>query len=336
MAGIYYHLSEYISHKIAGKANMKALQMAGARLVPAVSEADVVVLHDDPLNWGALATRLQLAPFTARGGTVVGYGVWETETLPKQYREQLQHVHRVWTCSDFSAQAFAPHCKVDVVPHPAEKRTPPPEAMEAVRKRIRYTEGRFYFYTIVDSVNPRKNLKLLLETYTQHFSRRDDVRLVVKQYRHPWDLSNLPGIISIEEELPSEELAALHALCHCCVSPHHAEAWGLSLSEAMAAGTPVIATGWSGNMHFMTQANSYPVRYTLDAVSAEMCSRIPLYTREMQWAVPDPGHLAHLMRKVLRYWEKGETPPVCTQAMEDMRAYAPDNIGKKICSLLNF
>jgi glycosyltransferase involved in cell wall biosynthesis len=41
------------------------------------------------------------------------------------------------------------------------------------------------------------------------------------------------------------------------------EGFGLPLAEAMCAGYPVIATGWSGNMNYMTEENSFPVRYRL-------------------------------------------------------------------------
>ena len=40
------------------------------------------------------------------------------------------------------------------------------------------------------------------------------------------------------------------------------------MAEAMALGKPVIATGYSGNLDFMTPENSYLVDYTIGAVPA--------------------------------------------------------------------
>ena len=53
------------------------------------------------------------------------------------------------------------------------------------------------------------------------------------------------------------------AAADCYVSLHRSEGFGLTLAEAMALGKPVIATGYSGNLDFMTPETSYlvPWRY---------------------------------------------------------------------------
>jgi len=94
-----------------------------------------------------------------------------------------------------------------------------------------------------------------------------------------------PRIIPIPDHLPPGELSLVRYLCDCYVSLHRSEGWGLCLSEAMANGKAVIATGYSGNMEFMTQENSFPVRYTL----------IP-GPDDMPWAEPDEAHAVELMR----------------------------------------
>src|SRR5688572_32239647 len=48
----------------------------------------------------------------------------------------------------------------------------------------------------------------------------------------------------------------------CYVSLHRSEGLGLTMAEAMARAKPVIATGYSGNLDFMNDANSYLVPYT--------------------------------------------------------------------------
>jgi len=72
----------------------------------------------------------------------------------------------------------------------------------------------------------------------------------------------------------AEEKDALVALCDCYVSLHRSEGLGLTMAEAMAAGKPVIATGYSGNMQFMTAANSFLVEYVLTPVAAN-CEPYP-------------------------------------------------------------
>jgi glycosyltransferase involved in cell wall biosynthesis len=44
---------------------------------------------------------------------------------------------------------------------------------------------------------------------------------------------------------------------------HRSEGFGLVPAQAMALGKPVIATGWSGNLEFMTERNTALVGYSL-------------------------------------------------------------------------
>ena len=74
--------------------------------------------------------------------------------------------------------------------------------------------------------------------------------------------------------LSADEKNALLAACDCYVSLHRAEGLGLTLAEAMALGKPAIATGYSGNRHFMTDENSFLVGYRLTSVSDD-CGPYP-------------------------------------------------------------
>jgi hypothetical protein len=67
----------------------------------------------------------------------------------------------------------------------------------------------------------------------------------------------------------------------------------------MAYRRPVIATGYSGNLDFMNQENSYLVR------SREVEVEIPdgPFQRGSLWAEPDEEHAAQLMRHV---WQSPE------------------------------
>ena len=67
-----------------------------------------------------------------------------------------------------------------------------------------------------------------------------------------------------------------------------AEGFGLTLAEAMAIGKPAIATGYSGNVDFMNNENSYLVDYTIGRVGPE-CE---IYPPEGEWADPSVEHAA--------------------------------------------
>jgi len=322
---VFYHTSEYISHRNAGEANIAAMRDAGVAFAPTPDEADVIVIHDDPAYYQDWV----LAHADKR---LIAYCVWETETLPASFAERLSGIDRIWTCSRFSRNALAGagFSNVDIVPHIVHL----PDPSQADRERIRPLLGpdaAFRFYTICDSVNPRKNLQALLEIFLSTFRGRPDVRLVVKQYRGFWDIESLPGVVSIRDDLSAGEIAALHGACDAYVSTHHAEAWGLSLSDAMSLGKPVIATGYSGNMSFMNDGNSFPAAFSLVPVSAEMCERLPLFTPAMHWAEVDRANFAFLMTKVAR---RAYPPSITQNAARDMLRFSPEAVGRKMAALI--
>ncbi len=100
--------------------------------------------------------------------------------------------------------------------------------------------------------------------------------------------------------LPEAERSALMAACDCYVSLHRSEGFGLTLGEAMAMGKPVVATGYSGNLDFMTPDNSYLVSYGLTEVGPDGEN----YPAAGQWADPDLDHAARVLREV---WEDQRT-----------------------------
>jgi hypothetical protein len=63
----------------------------------------------------------------------------------------------------------------------------------------------------------------------------------------------------------------------------------------MAVGTPAIATGWSGNMDFMTAENSFPVPFTLVPVGGTSIEAYEGRGGRQQWADPDTGAAAAMM-----------------------------------------
>lgn len=333
MLRVYYHLSSYVSHKKAGQLNRQALACAGVPLVESPHEASTVIIHDDPLLYpDLLARNPHWAPLRK-----IAYAVWESEILPDVYPQLLQGMDSIWTCSAFSRTAFAQSGKpVYLVPHVVDPVLPTQKDRQHIGLHLapaqeQSTGAPFFFYTIADSCNPRKNIFTLLDIFAKFLIKHPNSYLVIKQYRKLLDLARLPHVISINEELSEGQISALHHLCHCYLSAHHSEAWGLSLSDALAHGKPVIATGYSGNMDFMRSDNSFPVDYSLQAVSPLMCQMLPLFSPHMHWAVPSPEHMAHLMRKVQRQYP---CPAITKKAREDMRAYSPQALGESMRSLL--
>jgi glycosyltransferase involved in cell wall biosynthesis len=291
--------------------------------------ADAVILHDNPLNFESIFAVL---PFLEKKWCIA-YVPWENELLSPLFIPPLQRVSEVWTCSEFSVAAVAPHVRrCSLLPHPVRKagNVDMPWYREWLRERG--AEDDFIFLSVLDAVNPRKNLRGLLGAFSILRGRmRKPVRLLVKQYRLNLELEGVSGVLNLPETLPAERMAALYAGCGAYVSAHHAEGWGLGLSSAMAYGKPVIATAYSGNMQFMNEWNSIPIPYVMAPVSEEMIARIPLFTAEMRWAEPDMTALVEAMRKAA----EGRLPPdLPARAAEITRTYAPKRISARLRELL--
>jgi len=152
----------------------------------------------------------------------------------------------------------------------------------------------------------RKNPWAAIRAFQEAFRGRDDASLLVKVNharvtRHAERFAELERlaaddkrVVLLSDSLSRDDLWSLYASVDAYVSLHRAEGLGLGLMEAMAVGKPVVATGWSGNMDFSTDANCMLVPYTLVQVSATH----PNYRGEsaQKWADPDLHKAAAAMR----------------------------------------
>jgi hypothetical protein len=163
----------------------------------------------------------------------------------------------------------------------------------------------FLYVFDYDSVFERKNPLAAIEAFARAFPDEGTARLVLKclgAERHPDAHRRVleaagarAGVEVIDRMLAADELAALMQGCDCYVSLHRAEGFGLTIAEAMLRGKPVIATGWSGPLDYLTQSNAYLVDYRLVPIGE---GNDP-YPADGSWAEPDLDHAAALMREVV-------------------------------------
>ena len=330
---IFYHLSDYVSFRTSGLAYINCLKLLGHDVFTSpedISRADAAIIHNDPVAFAGIFERLP----QLRGMRTIGYAVWEGSRLPQEYMEGLRLVREIWTCSRYSQKSFLEHFPgTAVVPHVVERLPVSSAALGEARERIGgVAENEFCFFSIVDAINPRKNIRDLLFAFSRaRAESARPMRLILKQYRVSMDFSSIPGVCSVDGDLSPEALRALHSICHAYVSAHHAEGWGLGLSEAMAYGKPVIATGYSGNMDFMDAGNSFPVPFALAPVSEEMRLRLPWFTPDMVWADVDKAALILTMKRVAEGRYDTEVP---RRAAAITERFGPAAVAKVIQALL--
>src|SRR4029077_11730951 len=147
-----------------------------------------------------------------------------------------------------------------------------------------------------------KNPIGLINAYRDAFGPNDGANLVLKTFHADlWPAAaarvreaaaDRDDIVFLDGFLSPLEMRALFQLIDCYVSLHRSEGLGLTLASAMAAGTPAIATGWSGNLEFMTADDSILLPYKLVEVGPEAAP----YPANAWWADPDLDAAADAMR----------------------------------------
>ena len=199
-------------------------------------------------------------------------GLWVTEfdVMPPDWSFALGMVNEIWTPSEFSARAFrkASSLPVTVVPHAVT--LPPGEAMG--RARFNVPETAFLGLAIMDlgACPDRKNPLAHIAAWKAAFRGDPSAILLMKVRlsRHkPFvrqalkaALADAPNIRMIEAEFTDAEMTGFQRMADVYLSLHRAEGYGLNIREMLELGVPVLATGWSGNMEFMTH---YPHAYAM-------------------------------------------------------------------------
>jgi len=245
-------------------------------------------------------------PTLMRTSYRIGMWYWEVEDFPTAQHDGFAQVDEVWVATDFTRAAIEPHSPVPVrtITPPLPQRGDSPVAS---RSDLGLPEDRPLFLFSFDylSTVERKNPLGLVDAFRRAFRPDEGPVLVIKSInsdRRPSDaerlrlrVSSFPDVILMDEYLDAARRDSLVALSDCYVSLHRSEGLGLTMAEAMAWGKPVIATGYSGNLQFMTEQNSFLVPWAPTTIPPGADP----YPVGGTWADPDVEAAAHLMRGIL-------------------------------------
>ena len=189
-------------------------------------------------------------------------------------------LNEVWAPTRFIHRAFEPN-------HADPRRTPmlpgmlPPVAPANMpRTHFGLDPSKFLFLFLFDmnSVMERKNPLATVAAFRQAFGGSRDVQLAIKVSRGDADPQNFArlqqacdeaGCVLIDRVLSREESYGLLNACDAYVSLHRSEGFGLTMAEAMFFGKPVIATGYSGNLDFMSADNSLLIPYEMTPLTLD-------------------------------------------------------------------
>jgi glycosyltransferase involved in cell wall biosynthesis len=235
---------------------------------------------------------------------VIGLWAWELPVVPKNWHDGAAFVHEVWAPSQFTADAFEPLApgRVRVVPYPLAAVDLP---VAGDRKSLGLPADVLIVLTVFNLASSmvRKNPLGAIAAFKAAFGNSPDHLFVLKlsgTEAYPDDLRLIQAAIGDAKNirlftgsLPEAQLRGLIAASDIVLSLHRSEGFGLIPATAMLLGRAVIATGWSGNLAFMTKETSALVSYrTIPVVD-------PRGTYQFQgasWADPDIEDAASQLR----------------------------------------
>jgi glycosyltransferase involved in cell wall biosynthesis len=190
-------------------------------------------------------------------------------------RGSVRRAERVIAVSEFTRgdvidQYRLDPAKVVAIPNGVNSMFRPMEDAEA-RVRERFGIDR-PFVLCVGALQARKNVPLAIEAYARLMGRGTECELVVAGGDRGGRIdvldailrTRLTGRVHLVGHVEDEELPALYSAARVLVFPSLYEGFGLPALEAMASGTPVVASNTTGLAEAVGEAG-----LTVDPTSAE-------------------------------------------------------------------
>jgi glycosyltransferase involved in cell wall biosynthesis len=170
-------------------------------------------------------------------------------------------------------------------------------------KRNKSASEKFTFLHI-SSAFPRKGIDVLLDAFGQAFTRKDQVKLIIKTFPNPHnnivdllatfkkEFPNHAEIVLINQDSTTQDILVLYAQADCLVSPSRGEGFGLPMYEALTFGIPVIATNWGGHTDFVSSETGLLIDFEYAPSGSHLGSN------NSAWAEPKVESLIECMREM--------------------------------------
>lgn len=219
------------------------------------------LLFDLEATWWSPAPRPQLLPELRGRGVRVATLVYDLMPLrnPEWFDPENRAVFVPWARAQLDhaelAICFSRFCADEVAQHggpPTALFVPGADPTDVVVSRpAALPDDGLPFALTVGTVEPRKNIGLLLDAFDRLWARGDDVRLVVVG-REGWHVEDLVTRLRSHPELgrrliwvgwmPDAEVDWLYRHAHAVAVPSHCEGYGLPVVEGLRRGAAVVSS----------------------------------------------------------------------------------------------
>jgi len=241
-------------------------------------------------------------------GPLLLYAPWELQSWPITSNIISRNYASVLAISTYVQESFSQlPVQVHLVSQTLDFKNIDLIAKTPANERVSSGINGIYQYVTalsLDSGFDRKNVQALINAFIAAFPSSRDVRLFIKAtastYTGKMNLEKLRAIASYDSRIVLDDKISsrlehleLLATSDCFVSFHRSEGFGRNIAESMALGTPVVCTGYGGNMDFCDNTNSILVDYKLVGPGPSYSFSFNNY-----WADPDFSSCVEALKTV--------------------------------------
>ena len=244
------------------------------------------------------------------GHVNIGFWLWETPEIPKEWVPLCSWYDEIWTPSAFVTDAVrkVSERKVRTLRfglNPENEKNISESDKAQIRERFGIPGDALVHIIMFDGRSgfERKNPEGAIKAYTAAYpEERENVWLVVKAKcadRKQMKLlksllKDYKNVVWIEELLSRRDTDALIASSDILISLHRAEGFGLPIAEAMQMGCVAVATDYSSTTEFVSEDAAVAVPYTPVRISHD----VSVYRKGTLWAEPDIAAAAAAIRRL--------------------------------------
>lgn len=246
---------------------------------------------------------------------LINYLWYESNTIPKDWEEALKLFDEVWVDNEFVYENVKSVCHKINLPikiRPIGTIFAQPADMKSFFSREKISVLNIFN---VNSGIIRKNTIGIIDAFSnlpEEVKNKSDLIIktngkITATIDELEALSEKVGFTLINELMSDEEISGLINNCDIYISLHRTEGLGLLPLQAMSYGKPVIATGWSGNMSYMTDESAALIDFQIKQdnrsfvtkSSNMVASDRALFKEKVTYAEPRIDHATKELEKLI-------------------------------------